>query len=101
MNTLSEAAMRRAQTKQTLKLRLLALVLSLALIWYSLNPMPTPIIHRKRDDELPDEKKRNLESHNMPRALSLAFEPIRGMAEPLTAPDQEEDDFEWPDFIDG
>lgn len=93
--------MRRAQTKQTLKLRLLAFVLALALIWYSLNPVPTPIIRRKRDDELPDEKKRNVEPQIIPATLPTAFRTIRVMAEPLPSPDKDEDDFEWPEFIDG
>jgi hypothetical protein len=92
--------MRRA-TKQTLKLRLLAFVLALAIVWYSFNPISTSITRRKRDDELPDEKKRNIEPHRMPAILPLAFRPIRDMAEPLPSPDEDEDDFEWPEFIDG
>jgi hypothetical protein len=51
--------MRREQTKQTLKLRLLALVLALSLVWYSLNPAPRPVTRKKLKEELPDEKKRN------------------------------------------
>ena len=93
--------MSRVQTKQTLKLRLLALVLVLALIWYSLNPAPAPVIRRKRDNELPDEKKREVEPQSMPVILPVAFRPIREMAAPLLSPDEDEDDFEWPEFIDG
>jgi hypothetical protein len=91
--------MSRAQTKQTFKLRLLALVLALALIWYSLNPAPRPIIFKKREAEPPDEKKRNLEPRNVPATLPLAFRRIGEMAEHL--PSSGEDDFEWPEFIDG
>lgn len=91
----------RRVTKQTLKLRLLAFVLALAIVWYSLNPVPTPIIRRKRDDELPDETKRNIEPHRMPAILPVAFRPIMEMAEPSSSPDEDEDDFEWPEFIDG
>ena len=93
--------MSRVQTKQTFKLRLLALVLTLALVWYSLNPAPKSTARIKREDELPDEKKRNLEPHRMPSALPVAFSPIRKMAEPLPSCDEDEDDFEWPEFIDG
>jgi hypothetical protein len=93
--------MNKGQTKQTLKLRLLAIVLTMALIWYSLNPMPAPTVRRNRDEELPDEKKRNLEPDSMPATLSIAFSPFRKIAEPLSSIDEDEDDFEWPEFIDG
>ncbi|MDT4953724.1 MAG: hypothetical protein QOJ02_1862 [Acidobacteriota bacterium] len=93
--------MSRVQTKQTLKLRLLALVLALALIWYSLNPVSTPIVRRKRDDELPDEKKRNVEPHTMPANLLRAFRPPKETAKALPSLNEDEDDFEWPEFIDG
>jgi hypothetical protein len=93
--------MSRVQTKQTLKLRLLALVLALALVWYSLNPVPTPIIRLKRDDELPDEKKREVEPYSMPATLPLVFTPLGETKEHLPSPDDDEDDFEWPEFIDG
>lgn len=93
--------MRRTQTKQTLKLRLLAFVLALALVWYSLNPTPTPIIRRKRDDKAPDEKKRNVEPHSMPATLPLAFSHLWETAEALRSPDEDDDDFEWPEFING
>lgn len=81
--------MRRVQTKHIFKLRLLALVLALALLWYSLNPTPAPVIRRKREDELPDEKKRKAQPQSM-----MATEPWLLL-------DDGEDDFEWPEFIDG
>ena len=93
--------MRRTQTKQTLKLRFLAIVLALALMWYSLNPAPNPITRRKRDDELPDEKKRSVEPQSMPATLPIAFRTISARPEPLSSIDEDEDDFEWPEFIDG
>jgi hypothetical protein len=93
--------MSRVKTKQTLKLRLLALVLALALIWYSLNPVPTSSIRRKRDDEPPDEKKRNLEPQPMPVTLPVAFRLVREMAESMPSLDEDDDNFEWPEFIDG
>jgi hypothetical protein len=93
--------MRIAQTKQSFKIRLLALVLVLALVWYSLNPLPTPIIRRKRDDELPDEKKRHLDPHSMPSSLPFAFGSTGKIAASSLSSDENEDDFVWPDFIDG
>lgn len=93
--------MRRELTKQTMKLRLLALVLALALIWYSLNPAPATVIRRKREDEPPDEKKRNVEALNMPATLPAAFRLSALMVEVLPSSDQEMDDFEWPEFING
>lgn len=93
--------MRREPTKQTFKLQLLAFVLALALVWYSLNPPTTPIIRHKRDGELPDEKKRSVEPHSMPATLPLVFRPLGETAEHLPSPGEDEDDFEWPEFIDG
>ena len=93
--------MRRAQTKQTFKLRLLAFMLALALLWYSLNPAPRPITRIKREDELPDKKNRNVEPQSMPATLPVAFRSIVEIAEPLPSLDEGEDDFEWPEFIDG
>jgi hypothetical protein len=93
--------MRRARTKQTFKLRLLAFVLALALVWYSLNPAPAPLIRRKREDEPPDDKKRNVEPRSMPVTLPATFRPIVEMAKPSLPSDEDVDDFEWPEFIDG
>jgi hypothetical protein len=90
--------MRRERTKQTLKLRLLALVLALALVRYSLNPAPKPIVRKKQEAEPPDEKKRNVEPRSVPTALPVAFRPA---VEPSPPADDGEDDFEWPEFIDG
>jgi hypothetical protein len=78
---------------------LLAFVLALALIWNSLDPVPIPSTHRKRDDELPDEKQGNLEPHSMPAMMPLIFRPIGVMVESLLTADRDEDDFEWPEFI--
>lgn len=93
--------MRRERTAQTFNLQLLAFVLALALLWYSLNPTPRPIARIKREDEVPDEKKRQA----APRLQSAPILPrVSGMLgagsvnKPL--PDQDEDDFDWPDLID-
>lgn len=95
--------MSRVQTKQTLKLRLLAVVLALALIWYSLNPTPRVSTRTKRGDELPDEKKREAEPR-LQRAgsLPLSFGTMGAGLGAIPSPNQdEEDDFDWPEFIDG
>lgn len=91
----------RERTKQTFKLRLLAFVLALAIVWYSLNPVPAPILRRKRNDDLPDEKKRNLEPQSMPATVPLVFRPTGGTAKTLPSTYKDQDDFEWPEFIDG
>jgi hypothetical protein len=100
-NVLWAAVMRKVQTKQTLKLRLLAFVLTLALVWYSLNPAPRPVVRKKREEVLPDEKKRNVEPQSMPATLPVTFRLGREAIEPLPFTDKDEDDFEWPEFIDG
>ena len=93
--------MRIEQTRQTFKLRLLAFVLALALGWYSLNPAPRTVIRKKPEAEPPDEKKRNAEPRSMPAKLPLALGRFGGKPELLPSPDKDEDDFEWPEFIDG
>ena len=91
--------MRRERSRQTFKLRLLALVLALALIWYSFNPTPTLVTCKRQVDELPDEKKRNVEPHSMPAALPIAFRSAGEAVGHLQSPD---DDYcEWPEFIEG
>jgi hypothetical protein len=92
--------MRRAQTKQTFKLRLLAFVLDLAILWYSLNPAPRPVLRKKREAEPPDEKKRTIEPRSMPATLPIMLKPMGEMAEDFSLPD-DDDEFEWPEFIDG
>ncbi|HEX8775158.1 MAG TPA: hypothetical protein VF735_16405 [Pyrinomonadaceae bacterium] len=94
--------MRRAYTKRTFKLRLLAFVLASALAWYSVNPAPRPFTRIRREDELPDEWKRELEPGLHGAAISPVALGTSGTAlEQTPLPDQDEDDFEWPDFIDG
>jgi hypothetical protein len=93
--------MRSELTKQTFKLRLLAFVLALALLWYSLNPAPRPIARIKREDDVPDEQKREAEPQ-LQRAAILAA--VIGTLEAdlgdRLLPNQDEDDFDWPDLID-
>jgi hypothetical protein len=94
--------MRREQTKQTFKLRMLALVLALALLWYSINPAPSPVKRYKPEDEPPNQKKRDLEPQ-LQRAdpRSTAFETFEMAGRGTPASNEDEGDFEWPEFIDG
>lgn len=98
-HSLSDRPLMRIQTKHTFKLRLLTFVLALALLWNSLNPAPRNVIRRKREEELPDEKKRNLEPQSIPASLRVAFRLMGETAK--ISPGFDEDDFEWPEFIDG
>lgn len=91
------------RTKQNFKLRLLALILALALLWYSVNPAPHTIIRRKREDEQPDAKKREAkpEISIAPFSLQLHRPNTREAGVNLPSSDEELDDFDWPEFIDG
>ena len=93
--------MRRELTKQTLKLRVLAFVLAVMLVWYSINPAPRLISRIKREDELPDEKKREAKPQLQRAAfLSVSFGTLRpGLSDVASSNQDEEDDFDWPEFI--
>ena len=94
--------MRRGQTRQTFKLRLLAFVLAFAILWYILNPAPRPIARIKREEKPPDEKKREAEPQLQREAcLPIVFRPLRAGSGNQTLPIQDEDEFDWPDLIDG
>jgi hypothetical protein len=94
--------MRSERTEQTLKLQLLAFVLAIALLWYILNPAPRPIARIKREEEPPDEKKREAEPQLLRAAISPVFfgPPKVGLGY-ISSPNKDEDDFDWPDLIDG
>jgi hypothetical protein len=80
---------------------LLAFVLALALLWYSLNPTPRPIARIKREDELPDEKKREAEPQLQRAAiLPIVFGTLGADLADKPLLKQDEDDFDWPDLID-
>ncbi|MGB7923552.1 MAG: hypothetical protein WCF57_09940 [Pyrinomonadaceae bacterium] len=94
--------MRNGRTEQTLKLQLLAFVLALALVWYSLNPTPPrPMARIKREDDVPDEKRREVEPQ-LQRAtiLPIVIGTRRAGSTANPLPNQDEDDFDWPDLID-
>jgi hypothetical protein len=93
--------MRKTRTEQTFKLQLLAFVLALALLWYSLNPTPRPVARIKREDEVPDEKKRQAEPQFSRAAIfPITFGMLGADSVDTPLPNQEEDDFDWPDLID-
>jgi hypothetical protein len=89
--------------EQGLKLRLLALVLALVLFWYSLNPAPYTAARRQSRDNLPDPKKRTPEPQSREASPSLQFYRLTRLdtSEAESSPDEESDDFDWPEFIDG
>jgi len=94
--------MRREQTKQTFKLQLLALVLALALLWYSIDPAPSLVSRIKSDGELPDEKRRELEPQLQRVEVLLEASTTSEMGRTgRSIPVKDEDDFEWPEFIHG
>lgn len=93
--------MRREQTKQTFKLQMLALVLVLLLLWYSINPAPSPISRNKSEGDVLDENRRELESRRYRADLTpLAFQQFEVGEVASSAPIEDEDEFEWPEFID-
>ena len=99
---LQSKLVRRARTKQSFKLRLLALVLALALAWYSLNPAPGSTDRIKREDEVPDGKKREAKpglqgANTLPGIMEI---PGAKPGDKALA-NRNEDDFDWPEFIDG
>lgn len=93
--------MRNERTKESFKLHMLALVLALALLWYSINPAPGPVSRIKSEGELPDEKRRELEPQlQRDAAVPQTFEGAEIGTKAPFAFDEDEDDFEWPEFID-
>jgi hypothetical protein len=94
--------MRRDYIKRTFKLRLLAFVLASALARYSHNPAPRPNTRTRREDEVPDELKRELEPKlHGTTLLAIGLGTDAEGLKDAPSPNQDEDDFEWPEFIDG
>lgn len=94
--------MRGRPTTQEIRLRLLALVLALALTWYAMNPAPGPARRAVRDDEPPDEKRREADSSRGVgyRLARAGCDAPRAAPTPARSEVQEIDDLEWPDVID-
>ena len=77
-------------------------MLVLALLWCSHNPAPNHIAMCKQKDDLPDEKRRELESQiDKKTYFSIAFISLKGESTISPLADEDADDFDWPDLIDG
>lgn len=89
----------------TLKLRLLALVLALALTWYAINPAPAPrpVRRVKREGERPEEERINARAGGASPSYSGIEPPRRSPSSSYAPPSSLEDDddaLDWPEFID-
>ena len=97
------AEMRERRPRQTLKLRVVALLLAVALSWYSLNPPLGFIQKSSHAIEPPDEKRREVQPQRSEGRFSLGGYgtewPDPSIFDRPKAEDP--DDFEWPEFIDG
>jgi len=83
--------------KRAVRLRLLALVLAVALTWYTLNPAPGSVRSVVSEEEQPDERRREVKSR-VAGFESNAMEPV--MFESVSDPAVENiDDLEWPEVI--
>jgi hypothetical protein len=90
--------MKEGQARQTIKLRLLTLVLVLALIWYTMNPAPGSVHRVQRDEGPPDEERRGAKwppmiDHNFDGAAALVIE---SAVDPAV---EDIDALEWPEII--
>lgn len=91
--------MRERQTREMIKLRLLALVLALVLTWYAMNPAPGPLPSMERDEGQPDEKRQEKRSPaSLGYDLSGAATVMRQSA--VNPAVEDIDDLEWPEVID-
>jgi hypothetical protein len=96
--------MRERQAREMIKLHVLALVLALVLTWYALNPAPGSMQRLERDDETPEEKRREKKSAAS-RSFELMNHELRGsddlMRKSMVNRGIEDiDDLEWPEVID-
>jgi hypothetical protein len=95
---------RKEKREQSFKLGVLALILSLVLFWYSVNPAPQTTARRESKDNQPDDaKKRRTEPQVRNASPSLQFYRLtrRETSGAMPSSDEEPDDFDWPEFIDG
>ena len=94
--------MREEQTRQTIRLRLLALVLAFALTWYAMNPAAAgPARRVKRDEEPPDEKRREVKSPlEVSHVLRTEGDMMKSSLNQFSQAAESIDDLEWPEIID-
>jgi hypothetical protein len=90
--------MKREVQKQSFKLWLLALVLALALTWYTLNPSAAAIQPSKQEDDPPDAKPCQAQVQTADDLcalrMPLTFPPAR------TRSSSFEESFDWPEYLD-
>lgn len=96
--------MREERATSALRLRLLAVVLALALTWYAINPAPGPARRVRRDDESPDEERREVGSpreanYEQGRVGAELTESATNLFSHAAVSDAD-DDLEWPEVID-
>jgi hypothetical protein len=87
--------------RRAVRLRLLALVLTLVLTWYALNPAPGTVRAVARETEPPDENRCEAKTtFRASRQLERIEAGVRGSS--LTPPSRAEDadELEWPEIID-
>jgi hypothetical protein len=92
---------KRERVNRSFRLRLLALVLACLLLWYSINPAPYRSVRRRQVDDEADAKRREAQPSANRRGLSLNPYSLHTLDLPEPSVEEEEDDFEWPEFIDG
>lgn len=94
-----EFFMGEGQVIQEIRLRLLAFVLTMALIWYTMNPAPGPVRQVKRDEGQPDEQRRGATS---PTMEDYDFGGAEGVAmkSAVDLSMAEVEVLEWPEVID-
>jgi hypothetical protein len=95
--------MGRELRNKSLKLRLLAFVLALALIWYSLNPVPYRVNKEKPDAEPPEAKRREARPQlsGPSRFLYAQGRRLEDATTVAASRVEDVDDFVWPEYIDG
>jgi hypothetical protein len=93
--------MRRGHSKESFKLRLLAVVLALILIWYSLNPSPNRVSGHKPEVNPPDEQRCDVEPQLHKAEVVRAVERLDRESAVWSAAAEEAEDWEWPEYIDG
>lgn len=93
--------MREGQDIGTIRLRLLALVLAVALTWYARDPAPGPMRRVKRGGGRPGEERREPKSPTASdrEPVRMGADALKSAPDPLSSADQDIDDLEWPEVI--
>ena len=90
--------MKREVNKQRYRLWLLALVLALALAWYTLNPVPSTAQLKRREEDPLDAKQRQAQAPTASAFLILGAQPaFSSVSARETSFDEP---FDWPEYLD-